>query len=104
MPVPTWWRRPVNGGSTPVSWTRDRSISMPSSMPFFSHAALHWVKEPDAVLAGVRRALKPAGRFVGDMGGAGNIAREVAALGAALDRRGYDPEAGNPWYFPTAEA
>ena len=70
----------------------------------FSHAALHWVKEPDAVLAGVRRALKPAGRFVGDMGGAGNIAREVAALGAALDRRGYDPEAGNPWYFPTAEA
>src|SRR5438132_6460278 len=31
----------------------------------FSNAALHWMRPPEAVLAGVRRALKPGGRFVG---------------------------------------
>ena len=67
----------------------------------FSNAALHWMKEPDAVIAGVARALKPGGRFVGEMGGAGNIARIVEALTAALARRGMAPEL--PWYFPRPE-
>jgi len=36
----------------------------------FSNAALHWMKDdPDAVIAGVARALKPGGRFAGEMGG-----------------------------------
>src|ERR1700691_5508035 len=30
----------------------------------FSNAALHWMKRPDDVLAGVKRALRPRGRFV----------------------------------------
>lgn len=30
----------------------------------FSNAALHWMRDADAVIAGVRRALKPGGRFV----------------------------------------
>src|SRR5205807_9106260 len=30
----------------------------------FSNAALHWMRDQRAVLAGVPRALKPAGRFV----------------------------------------
>ena len=67
----------------------------------FSNAALHWIQEADAVVEGVHRALKPGGRFVGEMGGAGNIARIVAALTAALERRGLSSEL--PWYFPTAE-
>lgn len=70
----------------------------------FSNAALHWMKrDPDAVLAGVRRALKPGGRFVAEMGGAGNVAAIRAAVYDALTRRGIDAVGTDPWYFPTAE-
>ena len=37
----------------------------------FSNAALHWMRHPEAVVAGVRRALRPGGRFVGEFGGHG---------------------------------
>jgi len=40
----------------------------------FSNAALHWMRDQDAVITGVRRALKPGGRFVAEMGGHGCIA------------------------------
>ncbi len=70
----------------------------------FSNAALHWMKNPRAVIACVRRALKPGGRFVGEMGGAGNVAKIMAALVGALERRGHDGQAAVPWYFPTPEA
>jgi SAM-dependent methyltransferase len=69
----------------------------------FSNAALHWMRDPDAVIAGVARGLRPGGRFVGEMGGAGNVERIRDALEAALSRRGIDPAPRNPWYFPTAE-
>jgi SAM-dependent methyltransferase len=68
----------------------------------FSNAALHWMRRPDAVIAGVRRALKPGGRFVGEMGGDGCVASIVAALSDALARRGLDAEGYHPWFFPTA--
>ena len=68
----------------------------------FSNAALHWMKaDPDAVIAGVARALRPGGRFVGEMGGHGNVAAITVALVAALNRRGIDGAALIPWYFPT---
>jgi SAM-dependent methyltransferase len=70
----------------------------------FSNAALHWMKAPDAVIAGVRRALKPGGRFVAEMGGHNNVAAVVVALRAVLVRRGVDERFHNPWYFPSAEA
>jgi SAM-dependent methyltransferase len=69
----------------------------------FSNAALHWMRRADDVIAGVWRALVPGGRFVGEMGGAGCVAQIRAALIAALDRRGVDGAAADPWYFPTAE-
>jgi trans-aconitate methyltransferase len=69
----------------------------------FSNAALHWMCDPDAVIAGVRRALKPAGRFVAEFGGHGNVAAIQTALIAALKYRGIDGAARSPWYFPTAE-
>jgi trans-aconitate methyltransferase len=56
----------------------------------FSNAALHWMLRPAEVIAGVWRALKPGGRFVGEMGGHGNVGHIVSALVAALDRRGLD--------------
>ena len=65
----------------------------------FSNAALHWMTEPDAVLAGVHRALVPGGRFVGEFGGHGNVGRIVAALEHALECRGAATDC--PWYFPT---
>lgn len=66
----------------------------------FSNAAMHWMRRPDAVIAGVWRALGPGGRFVGEMGGAGNVAVIVAALEAALAAHGIDGKGLNPWYFP----
>jgi SAM-dependent methyltransferase len=69
----------------------------------FSSAALHWMKNADAVIDGVRRALKPGGRFVGEMGGAGCVAKVRTALTTALARRGIDAQPLDPWYFPTAE-
>jgi trans-aconitate methyltransferase len=67
----------------------------------FSNAALHWMKRADDVIAGVSRALKPDGRFVGECGGHGCVAAIANALTAALARRGVDGAAANPWYFPT---
>lgn len=66
----------------------------------FSNAALHWMKDAEAVLAGVYRALRPGGRFVGELGGAGNVAGIQKALHEGLERRGLDAGAANPWYFP----
>jgi SAM-dependent methyltransferase len=68
-----------------------------------SNAALHWMTRPDAVIAGMWRALKPGGRLVGEMGGRGNVRTLLSALVAALDRRGIDGGAAVPWYFPAPE-
>jgi trans-aconitate methyltransferase len=70
----------------------------------FSNAALHWMRPPEAVLAGVRRALKPGGRFVGEMGGHNNTAAIIVALSAVLARHGVDSHRINPWYFPSVAA
>lgn len=67
----------------------------------FSNAALHWMKrDPDAVIAGAWRALRPGGRFVAEFGGERRVQTIVDALHEALGRRGIDAAALNPWYFP----
>ena len=68
-----------------------------------SNAALHWMRQPDAVLKGVRRALKPHGRLVAELGGAGNVASVMQALIEALGRRGVNGRALVPWYYPTPD-
>lgn len=39
----------------------------------FSNAALHWINDQDAVLELIADALEPGGRFVTELGGAGNV-------------------------------
>lgn len=67
----------------------------------FTNAALHWMLHVDEVLEGVRRALKPGGRFVGEFGGHGNVAAITVALRASLKLRGKECEDFSPWFYPT---
>jgi trans-aconitate methyltransferase len=67
----------------------------------FTNAALHWMRPPETVIAGVWSCLKPGGRFVGEFGGQRNVAKARAALHGALRRRGIDPISIDPWYYPS---
>jgi SAM-dependent methyltransferase len=69
----------------------------------FSNATLHWMRDSDAVIDGVWRALKPGGRFVAECGGAGNVEAIRTALYAALAARGADPVAYDPGFFAWPE-
>jgi trans-aconitate methyltransferase len=67
----------------------------------FSNAALHWMMNAGAVVAGVRRALKPGGRFVAEFGGHGNVAAVVTAMRATALRLGGDQAIAGPWFYPS---
>jgi len=69
----------------------------------FTNAALHWMTQPHKVLAGVRACLKPGGRFVGELGGKGNVDKIRSALHDALRKRRIDPTPIDPWYYPAVE-
>jgi trans-aconitate methyltransferase len=68
----------------------------------FSNATLHWIHQPELVLRGVWRALRPGGRFVAEFGGRKNIRAMQEALDLALVELGA-AKAGevNPWYYPS---
>lgn len=70
----------------------------------FSNAALHWMTDAAAVVAGIHRALVPGGRFVAEFGGHGNVAALLTALRAVAPRYGIDPASVASYYFPTAAA
>ena len=81
--------------------------SLPFSSEFdavFSNAALHWVQNQDAMIAGVKRSLKPSGRFVAEMGGHGNIAAIRVALMAVLERHGCAGLEDGVNYYPAPGA
>jgi trans-aconitate methyltransferase len=67
----------------------------------FSNAALHWIRDHDALLDGVFRALRPGARFVAEFGGHGNIAAIEVAVRAVLARRHLPPRVDR--YYPTAD-
>ncbi len=69
----------------------------------FSNAALHWITDPNQVVACISRALTPGGRFVCEFGGDGNIRYLVAAIESASHRL-LDKPAPHPWYFPSIAA
>ena len=57
-----------------------RSISFNDEFDaVFSNAALHWIQQPERILAGVWDALKDGGRFIGEFGGYGNVETIVNA-------------------------
>ena len=65
----------------------------------FTNAALHWMKQAEKVVEGVAASLKPAGRFVGEFGGKGNVETIRQSLHGALRKRGIDPWSVDPWYY-----
>ena len=69
----------------------------------FSNAAMHWMLEPEKVVSGVQRALKPGGRFVAEFGGFGNVAAIVSAMHAVGAQMGGDTSLASRWFFPTVE-
>lgn len=70
----------------------------------FSSATLHWCsRDPLAVLVNVHHLLKGDGLFVAEMGGRGNISGVRDALHTALRKRGLDPVARDPWFYPTPD-
>ncbi|MGC6482669.1 MAG: class I SAM-dependent methyltransferase [Synechococcus sp.] len=66
----------------------------------FSNAALHWMTNSDRVLQGVFHALKPGGRFVGELGGKGNIDALVVGMQSVFDAHPEFGEFDHPWFFP----
>ncbi|MGH8226765.1 MAG: class I SAM-dependent methyltransferase [Steroidobacteraceae bacterium] len=65
-----------------------------SALPFdsqfsvvYSSAVLHWVVDHQPVLAGITRALRPAGRLIAQMGGHGNVVTMITAM-QTVARRG----------------
>jgi trans-aconitate methyltransferase len=82
---------------------RDFTLDVPVDA-VFSNAALHWIPGTDqnTVLDTVADALVDGGRFVAELGGAGNVRSITDALESELTTRGYDFE--HPWYFPSVGA
>jgi SAM-dependent methyltransferase len=70
----------------------------------FSNATLHWVLDKEPAAQAIFNALRLGGRFAGEMGGEGNLAKLREALDEELVIRGYVPpvEASN-WYAPAEE-
>jgi trans-aconitate methyltransferase len=89
----------------------DATVGNAEAIPFdahsfdavFSNAALHWVRNHDAMLSGVKRILKPGGRFVAEFGGHGNIAAIRVAMRCALVRFGFDASRDDVNYYPTPQ-
>jgi SAM-dependent methyltransferase len=70
----------------------------------FSNAALHWMLDPDAVAAGIFGALRDGGRFVGEMGGEGNLAILRRGLRDVLTERSYVMPEHDPAWYASVEA
>lgn len=65
----------------------------------FSNATLHWIKEPEKVILGIAKTLKPGGRFVAEFGGKGNVKELMSAADRAWHKLAMG-DAPKPWYYP----
>src|SRR5918995_2623110 len=101
MPAPRWSRQQDGRGLEAYVANGEDLRFTAEFDAVFSNAALHWMRDADAVLQGVRRALKPGGRFVGEFGGHTNVAAICTAMLAALKLLDLPIPPRRPWYFPT---
>jgi SAM-dependent methyltransferase len=69
----------------------------------FSNATLHWVLDKERAARAIWFALKPGGRFAGEMGGDGNLARLREALDDVLVTRGFGPPTYAANWYPAPE-
>ena len=69
----------------------------------FSNATLHWVLDKERAARAIWFALKPGGRFAGEMGGEGNLAKLREALDDVLVARGFGPPTYAANWYPTVE-
>jgi trans-aconitate methyltransferase len=69
----------------------------------FSNATLHWVLNKEQAARAIFRALKPAGRFAGEMGGEGNIRRLRETLDEELIIRGHVPPSESSNWYPSPD-
>ena len=69
----------------------------------FSNATLHWVLDKDDAARSIWFALKPGGRFAGELGGEGNLAKLRGALDEELIIRGYSPPSAAGNWYPSPE-
>ncbi len=96
--------RTARSNAPACSFAHADAHHLPFSMKFdavFSNAALHWMDDIERVCRAVWTALERGGRFVGELGGAGNVHGICGATQAELASRGYAMEL--PWTFPTIE-
>jgi SAM-dependent methyltransferase len=69
----------------------------------FSNATLHWVLDKERAARAIWFALKPGGRFVGEMGGDGNLAALRRHLDDELVERGFGPPSYAANWYPSPE-
>lgn len=67
----------------------------------FSNAALHWMKDAEAAIAGMIGSLRHGGRLIAEFGGHGNVEAIVTAVKETLIENGREDAFVMPWYFPT---
>jgi SAM-dependent methyltransferase len=69
----------------------------------FSNATLHWVLDKERAARAIWFALKHGGRFAGEMGAEGNLARLREALDDVLVTRGFGPPTYAANWYPGVE-
>ncbi|MBA3670287.1 MAG: methyltransferase domain-containing protein [Sphingomonas sp.] len=69
----------------------------------FSNATLHWILAKNRAARAIWLALKPGGRFAGEMGGEGNLDLLREALDDVLVLRGFGPPTFASNWYPSVE-
>jgi SAM-dependent methyltransferase len=69
----------------------------------FSNATLHWVLDKERAARAIWFALRPGGRFAGEMGGQKNLSKLRRALDDELVERGFGPPTYAANWYPSPD-